>query len=246
MQSIEKKGDMELIKRFNTYRIVEHSILIVLFMALLLTGLPQKFYFFNISHSILILMGGIDNARAIHHIAGVFFAILALQHIIINLIGTIFFQWKPTMLIAFKDFYDAVHNVRYSLGIVSEPAKCSRYTYKEKCVYWLVLTGGLQMIITGVILWFPIAITKYIHGQIIPISKTIHSSEAMLLFIIIVTWHIYDSILNPDVFPLNKSIFTGYMPKNQVEKLHPLELQWQKEEAERETKERVQVIVNSE
>lgn len=242
MGSIEKKGDEELIRRFGVYRIIEHSFLIILFMSLLLTGLPQKFYFLKISHSILILLGGIDNARVIHRTAAVLLTVLALQHIIINFAGTIFFQWKPSMLITLKDFYDAVHNVRYYLGIVEKPAMCGRYTYKEKCIYWLVLTGAIQMIITGFILWFPITVTKYVHGQVIPIAKTIHSSEAMLLFILIVTWHIYDSILNPDVFPLNKSIFTGYMPKKQMEKLHPLELQWQEEEAE----ESPQVIVSSE
>ncbi len=242
----EKKTDEELIRRFGLYRIIEHSLLIILFIALLITGLPQKFYFLHISHSILLILGGIDNARAIHHIAAMLFVLLALQHIIINFFGTIFFQWKPSMLITFKDFHDAVHNVRYYLGIVEKPAMCGRYTYKEKCIYWLVLTGGLQMIITGLILWFPITITKYVHGQVIPIAKTIHSSEAMLLFVLVVTWHIYDSILSPDVFPLNKSIFTGYMPKKQMKRLHPLELQWQKEEADLEAKERVQAVVDSE
>ncbi len=241
MGPIEKQGDEELIRRFGSYRIIEHSILIILFMSLLLTGLPQKFYFLKISHSILILLGGIDNARVIHHTAAVLLTMLALQHIIINFVGTIFFQWKPSMLITLKDFHDAVHNVRYYLGIVEQPAMCGRYTYKEKCIYWLVLTGAVQMIMTGFILWFPITVTKYVHGQVIPIAKTIHSSEAMLLFILIVTWHIYDSILNPDVFPLNKSIFTGYMPKKQMQKLHPLELQWQEEEAE----ESPQVVVSS-
>lgn len=245
MGLITKKADEELIKRFNLYRIIEHFLLIILFFALLLTGLPQKFFPLNISHSIIIIFGGIDNARAIHHTAAALFTILALQHIIINFAGTLFFQWKPSMLITFKDFYDAVHNVRYYLGIVDKPAMCGRYTYKEKCIYWLVLTGGLQMIITGFILWFPVTVTKYIHGQVIPIAKTIHSSEAMLLFVIIVTWHIYDSILSPDVFPLNRSIFTGYMPKKLMQKLHPLELQWQKEDADREAKEGAQVAENS-
>lgn len=49
------------------------------------------------------------------------------------------------------------------------------------------------------------------------------------MFLLIATWHIYDSILSPDVFPLNKSIFTGYMSKKQMQNLHPLQLHKQSE-----------------
>lgn len=232
MTSPEQIDNMGNIKRFNAYRIIEHYALIILFVILALTGLPQKFYFLKISQSILVLFGGIDNARAIHHFAAIFFTILIVQHILANFIGIVFLQWRPSMLIAYKDFHDSVHNVRYCIGLVEQPAMCGRYTYKEKGIYWLTLTGGLQMMLTGFVLWFPITVTNYIHGQVIPIAKTIHSSEAMLLFLLIVTWHIYDSVFSPDVFPLNKSIFTGYITKKQMQKLHPLELLKQKEDAQ--------------
>jgi len=231
----DRSAEEEKFRRFSSYRIIEHLVLIMLFSLLVLTGLSQKFYFLKVSQSIIIIFGGIDNTRIIHHLAGVLFTILTVQHVIMNFAGTMFLQWRPSMLITFKDVHDAVHNVRYYLGLVKEPAQCGRYTYKEKCIYWLVLTGAVQMILTGFVLWFPVAVTKYIHGQVIPIAKTIHSSEAMLMFLLIATWHIYDSILNPDVFPLNKSIFTGYMGKNQMMRLHPLELERQSDELKEKT-----------
>jgi cytochrome b subunit of formate dehydrogenase len=101
---------------------------------------------------------------------------------------------------------------------------CGRYTYKEKFVYWLILLGGIQMIFTGFVLWFPVGVTAHVSGQIIPISKIIHTNEAMLIFLLIVVWHIYDSVFDPDVFPLNKSIFTGYIEKKQMQRTHQLEL----------------------
>lgn len=127
------------------------------------------------------------------------------------------------MLITLKDAHDALHNVRYYLGMADRPAMCGRYSYKEKFIYWLTLLGGIQMIITGSILWFPVVATKYLPGQFIPASKAVHTNEAMLIFILIAIWHIYDSMFSPDVFPLDRSIFTGYIQKRRMEREHPLE-----------------------
>ncbi len=213
----ESSGNKEYIRRFSVYRIVEHLVLIAVFVVLALTGLSQKFYSLGISQSIIIALGGIDSARFLHHFTGVLFTALAAQHILVNFAGTVFLQRDPSMLITFKDVQDALHNVRYYLGLVNEPAICGKYNYKEKFIYWLVLLGGAQQIITGFILWFPVAATKYFPGQIIPASKAVHTNEAMLIFLLIAVWHIYDSMFSPEVFPLDKSIFTGYGEKRGLE-----------------------------
>lgn len=221
---IELPGDEEYVRRFSAYRIVEHLVLIALFVVLAVTGLSQKFHPLLVSQSIIIALGGIDNVRLLHHVAGVLFTVLIVQHILANFVGVIFQQRDPSMLITFKDAHDALHNVRYYLGLVDKPAMCGRYNYKEKFIYWLILIGGIQMIITGFLLWFPVAATKYLPGQFIPASKVIHTNEAMLLFLLIAIWHIYDSIFSPDVFPIDKSIFTGYIKKERMQQEHPLEL----------------------
>jgi formate dehydrogenase subunit gamma len=200
----------EYVKRFSGYRIVEHLALIALFVILAVTGLSQKFYSLGISQSLIIALGGVDSVRLLHHVAGLMFSLLAAQHILVNFTGIVFFQRDPSMLITLKDVYDALHDVRYYLGLADQPASCGRYTYKEKFIYWLVLLGGIQMMITGFILWFPVYATKYLPGQFIPASKAVHTNEAMLIFVLMAVWHIYDSMLDPDIFPLDRSIFTGY------------------------------------
>ncbi|MBI4685458.1 MAG: cytochrome C [Nitrospirae bacterium] len=224
MVSRESSGDKEYIRRFSFCRVVEHLALIVLFVILAVTGLSQKFHFLGVSQSLIIAMGGIDDVRFLHHVVGILFMVLTAQHIFVNLVGIVFQQWEPSMLITFKDAHDALYNVRYYLGLVGQPAMCGRYNYKEKFIYWLILLGGIQQIITGFILWFPVAATKYLPGQFIPISKAIHTNEAMLIFLIIAVWHIYDSMFSPEVFPLNTSIFTGYIEKKRMQQEHPLEL----------------------
>ncbi|HMK55205.1 MAG TPA: cytochrome b/b6 domain-containing protein [Dissulfurispiraceae bacterium] len=220
---MEEKGGNQHIRRFGPYRIVEHLALIVIFLVLAMTGLPQKFYHLGISQSVIVILGGIDNLRLLHHLSAMLFIGLAAEHVIVNFVGVTFMDWEPSMLVTLKDAQDSFQNVRYYLGLTHEPAGCGRYTYKEKGIYWFVLIGSVQMIITGLVLWFPVAFTRYLPGIFVPLSKMVHTSEAMLIFMLVVTWHIYDSMLNPDVFPINKSIFTGYIGTRQMKRLHPME-----------------------
>jgi len=53
-----------------------------------------------------------------------------------------------------------------------------------------------------------------------------HTNQAMLTLVLIAVWHMYDSIFNPDVFPIDTSIFSGYIERERVEKDHPLELEY--------------------
>jgi formate dehydrogenase subunit gamma len=202
-------------RRFSYYRITEHLGLMVLFTLLAATGLSQKFHSLGISHSLIIGLGGIDSVRVLHHVSAVLLTALAVQHIFVNFAGVGFRQWEPSMLVTLNDAQSALHNVRYYLGLADRPTGYGKYNYKEKFVYWLVLSGGVQMIVTGFVLWFPVAATGYLPGQFIPASKVVHSNEAMLIFLLIVVWHTYDSVLSPDVFPLNKSIFTGFADERQ-------------------------------
>ncbi len=217
-------SDNGKIKRFGNGRIVEHIVLIVTFLLLAATGLAQKFYYIELAQQLILALGGIDATRLIHRYTGAAFGLLLGQHVLTAVIGVSLRGWQPSMLITKKDFQDAAHNVRYYIGLEHRPAVCDRYDYKEKFTYWLVLTGGMIMAFTGLALWFPIEVAKFLPGEAIPTAKALHSNEALLIFILVIVWHIYDSIFSPDVFPLDTSIFTGYIPRQRMLRLHPLEL----------------------
>jgi formate dehydrogenase gamma subunit len=214
----------EFIRRFTTYRVFEHWALIAAFLILSVTGLSQKFHTFGMSQWVILYLGGIDTVRWLHHGAGIALAFLALQHMVVAAAGVLARRWDPHMVITVSDFRDALTNVKYYVGILNHPALCDRYNYKQKFVYWLVLTGAVQMAATGFILWFPVASAQHLPGQFIPAAKALHANQAMLLFLFIAIWHIYDSIFSPDVFPLDTSIFSGYISTRRMEKEHPLEL----------------------
>jgi len=80
------------------------------------------------------------------------------------------------------------------------------------------------MILTGAILWFPAVVTKFMPGEIIPAAKVLHTNEALVVFLIIAIWHIYNAIFSPEVFPLDTSMFTGYISKERMLREHPDEL----------------------
>lgn len=213
------------VRRFSNFRITEHFLLIILFSFLAATGLCQKFYFLGASRFVIGALGGIDNVRLLHHIAGVCFTALLLGHVLSSFLGVLMLRWEPSMLITFKDVHDAVADIRYYLAIGERPAPHpsgphGKFGYREKFIYWLTLLGGLQMAATGFTLWFPVTVAKFMPGQFIPAAKDIHSSDAMLLLLIVVVWHIYDSALSPEVFPLNKSIFTGFKDTCEIRDIH--------------------------
>lgn len=214
----------EKIRRFSRGRIVEHWLTVVTFLTLVVTGISQKFLYLDISQWCIMKLGGIDSVRLIHRYAGVAFVIVAASHIVTAALGVVLKKWQPSMVINKNDFTDAVHDIRYYIGMENSPARCDRYNYKQKFEYWGILTGGLMMIATGLILWFPTFVVRLLPGELIPVAKALHSNEALVIVLLIAVWHIYNSIFSPEVFPLDTSIFTGYLSKERMAREHPLEL----------------------
>jgi cytochrome b subunit of formate dehydrogenase len=128
------------------------------------------------------------------------------------------------MVITMDDFKDAIVNMKYYFGLRNHPAHCGRFDYKQKFEYWGVVVGGILMIGTGLILWFPVLATHVLPGEFVPAAKAAHTNEALLAFLVIVTWHIYNSIFSPEVFPLDTAIFTGSISRERMIHEHPLEL----------------------
>jgi hypothetical protein len=46
-----------------------------------------------------------------------------------------------------------------------------------------------------------------------------------MALLVVITWHIYNAHLSPDVFPFDTSIFTGRISRARMRHEHPLELE---------------------
>lgn len=212
------------IKRFSIYRIIEHHVNAIVFALLVITGLSQRFHNSGVSQWIIITLGGIDTVRLIHHYLGIVFTILLAIHSFQAAIGVIFKKWQASMIVTMKDYQDAMVNIFYFFGLAKHPARCDRYDYRQKFEYWGVVVGGFLMIATGFILWFPVLSARFLSGDAIPAAKMAHTNEAMLAFLVIITWHIYNAIFSPEVFPLDTAIFTGKISRERMLHEHPVEL----------------------
>lgn len=212
------------VKRFSPFRVIEHWMHALVFLVLVVTGLSQKFHAYDLSQWIVLRLGGIDMARIIHRTAGLILTVLFAQHIIIAAVGMIRLKWQASMMIQLKDYRDALANLRYYFGLRSHPASCDRYDYKQKFDYWGVLVSDMIMILSGIILWFPITATRLFYGEWIPAANVIHTNQSLLVILIIAIWHIYNSIFSPEIFPLDTSMLTGYIARERMAREHPVEL----------------------
>lgn len=209
--------------RFNLWQRLQHWLLAGCFIALVITGLPQKFNDAALSVSIINALGGIDNARFFHRILACIFIGESLLHLVEIALAILRRRFRPTMVITFQDFREAFDMLRYSVGIIPKKPQSDRYDYRQKFEYWGIVLGAILMIATGLVLWFPTYVTRVLPGELVPAAKEMHSGEALLALLVIVVWHLYDVVLSPSVFPLDPTMITGRMSRERLLDEHPRE-----------------------
>jgi hypothetical protein len=97
----------------------------------------------------------------------------------------------------------------------------AKFNFGEKFEYWALVWGTGVMIITGFMLWNPIATTNILPGEFIPAAQAAHGGEALLAVLAIIIWHMY----NVHIKHFNPSMFTGKLPRHQMEEEHALEME---------------------
>lgn len=197
--------------------------MMVAFIVLAATGLPQKYPEARWAEWIVLFLGGIDATRAVHRVFGLVLSLVALEHLGVIVSSLLLGRVRFSMLPGRKDVTDAIQNLKYGLGLVSAPPKFERFDYKQKFEYWGLIFGGMVMVASGFVLWFPTLTARYLPGVLIPAAKVLHTNEAMLALLVVVVWHVYGAHLSPEVFPADTSIFTGRISRERLKHEHYLE-----------------------
>ena len=213
----------DLLVRFSRLQRIEHLLVMLLFVALALTGFPQKYFDATWARPVVEGLGGIERTRWIHRAAGLAFAALAAFHLLSVVFLTVTRRAPLSMVPTRRDFRDVLTTLRHNLRLSDEKARFDRFDYREKFEYWGLIVGALVMSATGMMLLVPILMARYLSGELIPVAKMAHSNEGLLAFLVVVTWHVYNAHLAPSVFPFNRAIFTGRISREDLREHHPLE-----------------------
>ncbi len=207
-------------QRFNIFHRLEHLLALSSFVVLAITGLPQKFADQDWAQGLIGLFGGIEQTRQIHHVAAIALMLEVVYHIVA--IGYRMFvrRARATMLPTLRDATDAIGTLLYNVGLRKSKPQSGRYTFEEKIEYWAFVWGTIVMVVTGFMLWNPIATTNVLPGEFVPAAKSAHGNEALLAVLAIIIWHMYSVHLRH----FNKSMWTGKLTEHEMLEEHPLEL----------------------
>jgi len=213
----------EVFVRFSLGQRLEHMAIMVSLTALVLTGVPQKFFDAAWAQSVIMAMGGIESTRLIHRAFAAMFCLEGIYHV--GCIGAAMLRGRfvPSMIPSMKDVADALNSFKYCIGLSSRLPRFDRFDYRQKFEYWGVVMGWLIMVATGLVMVFPIETTRWLPGAFVLASREMHGGEALLVLLIVVTWHLYGAHFNPLRFPGDTSIFTGRISRERMMKEHPLE-----------------------
>lgn len=239
---VVRENHTEVYWRFNVFHRFIHLVMMVTFIGLALTGLPLKYPCTFWAKGLMFLWGGVKGAGIIHRwCAGITFGYFAL-----HLLWVVYYRFimkgkllGPQSLVpSWKDFQDLIQHVRYFLGKGSPP-QFGRFTYWEKFDYWAVFWGIAFIGGSGLLLWFPEFFSRYVPGFLFNIAYTIHSDEALLATGFIFIVHIFNAHLRANVFPMDKSIFTGKIEAKKIIEHHPLEWEYLNQHPEKKEKRKV-------
>jgi cytochrome b subunit of formate dehydrogenase len=208
-------------KRFALPQRVEHIIQLVSFTVLAVTGLPQKYAEMPFAIGMINLAGGIETVRIVHRWAAVILMVASIYHIAAMGYRIFVTRSRLTMLPGLSDVADALQAFSYNLRIARKPPRMGYFNFAEKAEYWAFIWGTVVMVATGFMLWNPIATTNFLPGQVIPAAKAAHGAEAILAVLSILLWHFYH--VHVKVF--NRSMFTGYISRHEMEHEHAAELE---------------------
>jgi formate dehydrogenase gamma subunit len=214
---------------------IQHFLLLSSFITLVFTGFALKYpEAFWVRWTIAIIGENAFELRGIiHRIAAVIMVAASLYHLFYIIFTRRGRRFIYDMWFRKSDLSDVVSAVKYLTGKQDERPRLGRFSYIEKAEYWAVIWGTVVMGATGTVLWFQNIFLPVINVSGMDIATAIHWYEAILASLAILVWHFYFVFLNPDVSPMNKAWYTGYLTRHQMENEHPLEL----EEIERQQKE---------
>lgn len=240
----ESMEQPELVLRMTLNERLQHGLLIVSFFTLVLTGLPLIAYDWWVVQLLFFHSFSFELRGILHRIGAVLLILLCVWHLWYALGTRRGRETVRALLFRRKDMSDAVESLMHNLGLCSwlyrkgyfarfferhpwwlfrEAPEYGRYNFIEKFEYFAVTWGTIVMIVTGFFMWQVELAMKIFPKSVFDVFVTIHGYEAILAFLAILIWHMYNVHLSPEAFPMSKVWWTGKLSREQWKSRHPLE-----------------------
>ena len=209
-------------ERMTVLERVQHFALAVSFFTLVYTGFALKFPEAWPFAWLARLEGGYSWRSAIHRIAAVVMTVVSLLHVV-YLFTKRGRQLVRDLFPVPSDATEMLQNTLHLFGLRRNPPRFARFGYIEKAEYWALIWGTVVMTGTGLLLWFENPAMQVLPKWALDLATVVHYYEAWLAFLAIIVWHLYQNIVNPDVYPMNWTWLTGLMPDWQMKHEHARE-----------------------
>jgi formate dehydrogenase subunit gamma len=247
METLKEGGlirDDEVFLRMNLAERIQHVLLVVSFALLVLTGLPLMFYELGVFRSIFSVKNAFAFRGHLHRAAAVVLIVDIAWHFAYSIFTRRGRDNFKEMIPRLKDALDAVTLFGYNVGLsrwlyrkgilrgffdrrpfwkFENPPEFGRYNFIEKLEYLSVAWGSLVMILSGFFMWNVELSLRIFPLWVHDIFVIVHGYEAMLAFLAIIIWHMYNVHLNPEVFPMSKVWLNGKITGHELRTLHVLE-----------------------
>lgn len=113
---------------------------------------------------------------------------------------------------AWRDLRDLAGRFAYYAGRRLRPPGGAPFSYVEKAEYWAFMWGMVIMTLSGVPLWFSDAALRYLPKWVTDVATAVHFYEAVLATLAIAVWHLYWTIFDPEVYPMDWTWWDGRPP----------------------------------
>src|SRR5581483_7334974 len=134
-------------RRFSPAQRFEHFVLIIAFIGLAITGLPQLFAGEAWAQSLILALGRIESVRILHRFMALLLIVEVLYHVLSLAYKLLVLRQSASMLPRLPDRPRMAH-----------------YNFLQKIDYWLTVLSILVLLVTGLLLWNPIAVTGVLPG----------------------------------------------------------------------------------
>ncbi len=244
IEDLNHIDDNMLVERMNLSERVQHLVLMISLLILIITGFPVLFFELSFWRVVFFSPVFFYIRGLLHRIAAVMLIGLSIFHIFYVIFSKDGREFFKAMLPKWKDVSDAFGTFMHYLGftrylksrgiltgffekypywLFHELPKYDRYDFRQKFEYWAVVWGSFVMIITGFAMWFVEVTISIFPLWVYDVCRIIHSYEAILAFLAIIIWHMYNVHLNPEVFPMSKIWINGKITLKELREKHPLE-----------------------